>query len=119
MEFGRSWGPEFLLCVSLGSQTPSEMTTHDSAPTFTSGVNLVLVQVVVRDGSGKAVGNLKREEFQLFDKGKPQFISKFAVERPGAPLAAPNRTAEIDVDGNVKVPESGETGGPIANRVVA
>ena len=66
-----------LLCLA---QT-AEVTTKDSPVTFTSGTNLVPVTVVVRDGGGHAVGNLRLDDFQLFDNGKPQMISKFSVEK--------------------------------------
>ncbi len=85
-----------LLCASLATSAPQippqgagadknapEMTSHDSSPTFQTKVNLVLVPVVVRDRQGHAVGDLKQENFQLFDKGKPQLISKFSVEKSG------------------------------------
>ncbi|HEY3741338.1 MAG TPA: VWA domain-containing protein [Bryobacteraceae bacterium] len=51
---------------------------------FRTKVNLVLVPVVVRDRKGKAVGTLKKEDFELFDKGKPQAIAKFSVEKAGS-----------------------------------
>jgi len=50
-------------------------------------VNLVLVRVVVRDAGGRAVGNLKQEDFELFDNRKPQVIKQFAVEKPGSQAA--------------------------------
>jgi len=67
------------------SQAPndsSEVSTRDSAATFRVRVNLVLLRVVVRDGSGKAIANLKKEDFQLSDNRKPQVISTFSVETP-------------------------------------
>ncbi len=63
-------------------------------PTFSAKVNLVMVPVVVRDGKGKAIGTLKKEDFQLFDKGKLQAISRFSVEKAGEVLIP----AEVGAD---------------------
>ena len=49
-------------------------------PTFKSATNLVEATAVVRDRQSKAVGDLKADDFQLFDSGKRQVISRFAVE---------------------------------------
>jgi len=57
------------------------MATHDEPALFKARVNLVVVPVVVRDRQGRAVGNLKQEDFQLFDKGKPQYIARFSMEK--------------------------------------
>jgi VWFA-related protein len=65
------------------------MTAHEEPATFKTKVNLVLVPVVVRDGQGRAVGNLKQEDFQVFDKGKPQVITKFSIEKSGSHAIAP------------------------------
>src|SRR5271165_103874 len=82
-----------LACLQLGlAQNESEITSHDTPTTFSSRVNLVVVPVVVRDRDGKAVGGLKQEDFQLFDKGKPQIISKFSIETT---LGAPQNQAAI------------------------
>jgi VWFA-related protein len=72
-----------LLIGAAASQTPApaEMATHDATPTFTSRSNLVLVRVVVHDRDGHIDGNLQKEDFLLFDKGKPQFISRFSLEK--------------------------------------
>ena len=55
------------------------MATHTSQTPFQSSVNLVPVRVVVRDGSGKVITNLQRENFQVFQDGKPQIVAHFAV----------------------------------------
>jgi VWFA-related protein len=62
----------------------AEMSSKDEPATFRSRVNLVMVPVVVRDKQGRAIGNLRQEDFQLFDRGKAQVISRFSVERPGS-----------------------------------
>jgi len=53
----------------------ADVTSHESAVTFSGKANLVSVPVVIRDAEGRAVGNLKQEGFQLFDKGKIQTIT--------------------------------------------
>jgi VWFA-related protein len=74
-------------------QTPAaslqtEITTHDSPATFRSGVNLVLVPVVVRDRAGRAIANLQKDDFLLFDRNKPQVITKFSIETPATPVVS-------------------------------
>jgi len=66
-----------------------EITTRETPATFRSRVNLVSVPVVVRDSKKNAVGDLEKEDFQLFDGGKPQIVSRFTVERPSPAPAAP------------------------------
>jgi VWFA-related protein len=74
-----------LFCGLLSAQAPppagAEVTSKDAPFTFRSGVDLVPVPVVVRDSRGHAIGNLGRDDFQLYDNGKPQMISKFSVEK--------------------------------------
>ena len=77
------------LCAALAqtpNQSTAEMASHDEPALFKARVNLVMVPVVVRDRKGNAVGNLKQEDFQLFDKGKPQYIARFSMERAGGRL---------------------------------
>lgn len=69
-----------VLLVALASAQTPEITTKDSQVTFKSGVNLVNVPVTVRDSHGRAVGDLSVNDFQIFDNGKLQTISKFRVE---------------------------------------
>ena len=57
-----------------------EVVTHEAPVTFSSRVNLVSVPVVIRDKDGHAVGGLKQGDFQVFDKGKPQVITKFTIQ---------------------------------------
>lgn len=56
--------------------------SHDVKPSFQLHVerNLVTVRVAVRDTKDRPVGNLRQEDFRLFDDGKPQDIVGFTVE---------------------------------------
>ena len=58
----------------------AEVTVQDSGTTFGLRVNPVQVHVVVRDANNNPEGNLKQEDFQLFDQGKLQPISLFTME---------------------------------------
>jgi VWFA-related protein len=64
-------------------QAGAEMTSRTETVTFKAAVQLVTIPVVVRDAQGRALGNLGKDDFQLFDNGKPQVIAKFSVERAG------------------------------------
>ncbi len=82
-----------LVCGAVLLQSQSgEINTKETPVTFKSGVNLVPVTVVVRDGKGHIVDNLGIDDFQLYDNGKLQMISKFSVEKlakvsPATPVA--------------------------------
>jgi VWFA-related protein len=75
-------------------QNAPEMTSQESVATFQVNVRLVEVRVVVRDAKGKAVGTLHKEDFKLFDNGKPQVVTKFSVEEPGLQVAQEQKTSE-------------------------
>jgi VWFA-related protein len=61
-----------LLCAALPSQ--------ESDYTFRSESDLVLVNVTVKDKSGKFVAGLKPESFTILEDNKPQKIVSFDVE---------------------------------------
>jgi VWFA-related protein len=64
--------------TNAGPQAPAGQ--PDDLMAIKVRVNLVQMRVVVRDSYGRAVDNLKREDFQIYDQGKPQTISSFGVE---------------------------------------
>ena len=100
------------------TQTAAEMTQRDAPFTFSTGINLVLVPVVVRDREGRAIGTLKKEDFQLFDKGKLQEISKFSIEKAEAPPALPDTSTETDANGNPQAKPAGVAAQPIAGHFI-
>lgn len=86
----------FALALALPAQSP-EMTSQDAPVLFRSTSNLIPVPVVVRDGKGQSVGDLSLNDFQLFDNGKPQSISKFTIEKLGEDAIALLPPAKPDV----------------------
>jgi VWFA-related protein len=72
------------------------METKEAPAKFTSKVNLVPVTVVVRDRDGHAVGNLTKADFRLLDNGKAQVISRFSVEKPGAPVVLQKEAGDLE-----------------------
>ncbi len=70
-----------LCAIPVWPQNQPEVSSQETPVTFSSRVNLVSVPVVVRDKAGRALGNLRQEDFQLYDKGKLQVITKFSVEK--------------------------------------
>ena len=73
-----------------------------SSARFQASAKLVVVRVVARDSQGRAVGNLRKEDFEVFDKGKPQTITQFEMEQPGSRVAKMSE----EPDGNTSVPSS-------------
>ena len=99
--------------VATNKSPEAEVSAHDAPVTFSSRTNLVMVPVVVRDQKGNAIGTFKKEDFQLFDKGKPQVISRFTIEKADGKVVPLEITA-TDPDA-AKTPE----GPPPASRFVA
>ena len=83
------------------SQNDKELATQEVQSSFKVQVqrNMVLVRAIVRDAKGRAVSGLKKEDFRIFDNGKPQEIDQFAVEFSNAKPALPARTVETEPTG--------------------
>ena len=82
------------------SQAPQPLQLHVES-------NLVIVRVVVRDSQGHPIGNLKKENFRLFDKGREKTITQFSVEMPASGLGAPARpTASPETAAATSAPPS-------------
>ena len=71
---------------------PTAPPTKEGLTTLKVSVKLVQVSVVLRDAKGHAVGSLKKEDFQLFDNGKPQVISSFSAERAATTAGTEKRS---------------------------
>ncbi|MGH9392852.1 MAG: hypothetical protein ACRD1E_01685, partial [Terriglobales bacterium] len=78
-----------LLCVALCLvwllPAPAQQAAKPQAPIkFTSDVNVVLVNLTVRDSKGNLVTDLKPSEVTLLEDGKPQHINSFDFENVDA-----------------------------------
>jgi VWFA-related protein len=61
---------------------------------FRANSNLVIVDVFVRDHSGKEIADLKKEDFTLLEDGKPQKVAVFDYQRLSAtPMTTPPAAA--------------------------
>jgi VWFA-related protein len=69
------------------------------AVTFTSQANLVVIDVSVKDKSGKVLPDLKKSDFTILEDGKPQQLSVFEFQKldsdtPPAPVPATKTVKE-------------------------
>ena len=76
---------KFVACVVavvllVGAVPRGQQPVPQRPPTFRSGVNLVLVDVVVRDKKGAVVKRLTADDFELLEDGKRQRILTFSFE---------------------------------------
>ncbi|MEO5742183.1 MAG: VWA domain-containing protein, partial [Vicinamibacterales bacterium] len=104
----------FLLTAAIALQSP--VTGQDSRPTpgvtFQVEVNYVDVDVVVTDERGEFVTGLTRDDFEVFEDGRPQKIDTFSLV--DIPFAKPE---EFVVEGR-RIPADTRTNRePFAGRV--
>jgi len=78
--------------VTSSTDLPEISTEEQQNQSFKVKVNLVELRVVVRDAQGKAIGNLKQDDFVIVDEKKPQTITRFAVEHNEVSAATPAAT---------------------------
>jgi VWFA-related protein len=69
--------------------TPQSKESPDTPAKIVVNVNRVLLPVVVRDKQGRAVGNLQKDDFKVFDNDRPQVISAFTVQNHVSPEIHP------------------------------
>lgn len=82
--------------VLLLAHPPGKAT--EATPTFKSTTRIVLVDVVVTDGNGKPVHDLKVGDFSVLDDGKPQGIVACEEQRSDA---APKPSIALNLPDNV------------------
>lgn len=95
-----------LCLVAVRSNAHQSPGAQEPAVTLQLNVNRVLVPVVVRDKQGHPISDLKKEDFEVADNGKPRPVSAFNVEQLGpAEQHADTGTAPA-LDSNAAPPSS-------------
>jgi VWFA-related protein len=95
-----------LLALAAAGQTPVEV--PEGTVKFTSNTNLVIVDVAVKDKSGNVLDNLKKEDFVVFEDGKPQKISVFEFQKIAGDVLPPAAPSVLPPDLLVKQPKPGD-----------
>ncbi len=93
--------------ANSGNANAPEMTTHEAPVPLRVRVSLVPVRAVVRDAEGNIVGNLHREDFEIFEDGKPQEISNFLVENLPSTAAAAAPAVPATAASPIEAPNQG------------
>ena len=85
--------------ASLGAGVSAQdAATQPAGPTFKSGVDVVTIRAVVRDGKGRAITSLAKDDFELIDNGAPHPI--IAVEQDNGPVGL---ALLFDISGSMDV----------------
>lgn len=87
------------------AQNAPEMSSAESPTTFQVNVRLVELHVVIRDAHGNAVGTLRKEDFRVFDEGKPQVITKFSLEKLAPAPAREEKSRESSSTPSATAPD--------------
>jgi VWFA-related protein len=92
--------------VSVRSSPYSPLT---AAGIIHTQVDLVEVPVVVRDGKGNSVPDLKRENFEILDSGRKREIASFSIETFPVTAAATNSNPVLLTTTGTPAPAKPET----------
>jgi VWFA-related protein len=81
--------------VSAAAASVPEINTRTSPVPLESRANLVPVRVVVHDSAGHNVENLHKEDFEIKQDGKAQFITHFSLVTPGSAASQVTRGESV------------------------
>ena len=108
--------------AALGQQPAPRPPAQPAAPSgpavkFSANSNLVIVDVTVKDKAGKAIENLKSNDFTLLEDGKQQKISVFEFQKlaldPEPPAPPPSLGDEKELPEDPKTTITSEAPGKV------
>ena len=85
---------------------PAKPAAADQTVTFTTNSNLVIVDVTVKDKSGKPIEGLTAADFSVLEDGKPQKIDTFEFQHLTMESEPP---PTLTLDDQLKLPEDPKT----------
>jgi len=80
--------------LAIACLTALSTAQEPGLPKFSATTRLVVLNVTVRDRSGKPVAYLQRGDFLILEDGKPQTISVFEFQQLGVPEAPAPQTGK-------------------------
>jgi Ca-activated chloride channel family protein len=89
----------WLASGGLTGAAESPIAQDQARPTFRAGVDLVSIAAVVRDGRGRVVRDLTKDDFQIYDGGQLRPVLGFSADE-GAPTSL---ALLFDVSGSMQV----------------
>ena len=85
-----------LSATLLGQQAGPPAQSPTSPSTVRVTKEEVLLDVVVRDKKGRAIDDLKADDFQIFDNGEPKKITSFRLVQGGEAIGAGGVRTQLD-----------------------
>ena len=73
--------PVSLASVILGASSSEQRRPKTPGDVFRSGIDLVQMSATVVDADGRLVGDLQREDFEVFEDGERQTVTHFTRDR--------------------------------------
>jgi Ca-activated chloride channel homolog len=116
----RPWLSAVLVTVCALAMAPTRAQQVDpqqlilKGPTFSTSVALVSITAVVRDSKGRVVQHLKRDDFQVLEKGQPRPIVTFDPDAQGPVSLA----LLFDVSGSMQVANHMEAGKDVVGHLL-
>jgi VWFA-related protein len=102
--------PRLRLAAATSVLLASAVLAGQVPPTFKTEVEYVEVDALVTDERGRPVRGLQKDDFQIFEDGKPQKIAAFSMVDIPAPRTNPTMVGVHEVEPDVQSTQRSVTG---------